>query len=361
MRNNCNLTFSPFTPPVPTQFEEALSYEQQIEILYRKVAEALNWMKEHKNEVMNAVMTEMLRRLKKELTEFDKEYQGKFQELDAKILVVASNLEKLVKEVNENYVILDAKIDSAIEFIGSESNALYARILLEESARKQADKAIRNEMHNISDNIVKQIDAISDALTVVQNSMHVLSSEFISFKNFILERFGQLENDLINYIDEHISVVNGDRILVTNPTTTKTDTLKNTLSDIWNYKFPYGITCREWNLLNLICREFDSLLLTCWQFNNKAALIFNHWVEDAEYLKRVNDLEKRVSDIEDTKWWSQLLKGQVSPYDAYSELVNFVKTLHNIGFTCVQFDAQTYTCTIFNDLDINCKEFNMRT
>lgn len=270
---------SGFNPPIPTQFDEALSYQQQLQKIYEKVIEAFTYMQQ-------------------ELDGFEKETYDKI------LADVQKQLSALRTELKESITAVEKRMTSI----------------------EERTELLNTQMIDFVDNLQNQINTLRSEAVATSTRQDELEESFISFKTFVENRYSQLEEKLTNEILDAVATSNGDAIIVTNPSTERRDTLKKTLQDIYDTRERYAITVQEFNNLKITAKEFNDLNILVKDFNEQGALILLNW------WARQADRDNLLEQIQELKTVDVRLKTEIDAVDErVSEIETTQKTLISTG------------------------------
>lgn len=335
-----------FNPDFPTEFSQALSYYEEMKRCYELMREFLHYMKEHEAEVMaevNRIITEKLKNINQQI-------QNSVDELDAEL---SQKIEALDKELKG---IIEAQITSVR---GQIVNLAESMNRFEVETDERFINILRGQ-EALTQEIQAQIESLAKEMSSFESQIYMLENNFNSFKGHILGMFDAETKKLINKIDEQIARIQGDRILVTNPLSGKREGLGKVLQEIAEYKMPYPLTMDEYAALNITADEYAAMNITFNEFRDRAGLIFLPRRLSMKICPKFQNLDKRITKLEDMKWLSGISMDAMEPYDAYLELLSFVlKNLFN-PITADNYAARAITVDSMEGLNITAEEFALK-
>lgn len=229
-----------FNPPLPTVFDDALSYSQQMSVLYKTVCETLEWMKQHKSDVLADARLQT----EKMLNEYDKQFDAKFDAVYAKIKSVKQHLENEISLTNSTV----------------ENNHRYSQ-------------------HQIS-NLNKSMAQLNTQLSDLTQSYRSLTDGNEKFKRFIQKILDDFIDAYAKILEENLASANGDRLIVYNPVTGNSTVLKQALNDIYGYRAEYGITVSELGRLAFTVKGIADLQFTVKTWRERAGIILYQLTPD---------------------------------------------------------------------------------
>lgn len=149
------------------------------------------------------------------------------------------------------------------------------------------------------------------------------------------DKLADVLEEMKAYVDSLITDITGD-IPVINPTTGKTDTLQNTLNDLWDSFNLFAITAREFDRLGLTAAEYDALMMTAWDYDH--------------YFK-IFMLER--------KWFYMYspFTGKLVPV---REVVQQLAELHEQGITAEEYDALELTANGYDAKEITAHDYDWK-
>lgn len=247
-----------FNPPIGSAFDEAISYQQQMRLLYKDFHSTVDWLK--------------------------------------------SELENLIPKIEEN---TKEYVNRAIEKLTNEIDARFNEMGLDVEANTKKIAILRQDLVNFMDATLGQIDELRELNIQFNARILSIENQWIAYKSYINGMFEELSRGLTDEIHEAISYANGDAILVTNPVTAIRDTLKRTLNAIYNYKNPYPLYASSLNRYDILCSEWNKLDIKAKELNDMGGLILLNWwgrSQQLDYLQEVvvdsaGKAEKAVQDV----------------------------------------------------------------
>lgn len=352
-----------FNPVIPTAFDNALSYHEEMKKLYIRVGEAIQYVMENEarirsmvEELVELMVTQRDEKLKERLRREWKLDDSKiYGRLDAKILSLKRSIETEIDILKRNICAKFQEVNMDFTRLRGEFN--------------QLTKEVQNFYNNTNQQfvIVKDMfSQVNETLTMhtgkLAEIMNQVSQLYISFDDFKLHVTGIIEERfaaLSDIIEEQVAKMNGDILIVTNPVTGKRDTLKKVLDDIYGYRTPFPITAKQLDDCHITATELDALHVTAKEFDDKAYLILLPWINGDKspgYLTGIQELKDRVTVLEEKvseKWISGFTQKYETPYQCYVEIINFLqahlarpisaKELDELNLTALELDEKHIT------------------
>lgn len=180
---------------------------------------------------------------------------------------------------------------------------------------------------NLELSINKKINDISNSLTELTKTMYRLNAETYSYINQQIDR-------LLDYIDKYVC----NNIQCYNPVTGQYDSVCKILGDIYDSARYCGITCDEFDGLELSCNEFESLNMSAHDF----------------------DLYAGCKLIPSSQLY--MFSPLTGEYVFYQDVIYQLAELHmNAPITISEFDSLTaLTCNSFADYNMTAHIFDNR-
>lgn len=351
-----------FNPPIASQFDDALSYAEQMKRLYEKVHSAIHWIKENFNDLEDRINSSTMYLVKKwvneKLQEAQENNDASFQEIERRMAEYDKRITVVANHIIAMKVLLEGRIQDLEDLMDVQVADIHTQIAQEASSRKDKDSQLEKKISDNMQRTINLIAAVVEAQASLQYDFRKLSGEWINFKSFIENRIGELSEELKEKIEEQLSKINGDRILVHNPATGNVDSLKKVLEEIYAWKVPFPIRVEDFNALNLKVEEFNSMRITVEDFNNKAALIFLKKSQDSDAKSMAEESLRRISAIENTLWHSALSMKVLTPYQCYLELASKVIEISGKPITMEEFNEKNIRMEEFNEKNILVEQFN---
>lgn len=148
---------------------------------------------------------------------------------------------------------LESEIDSLEEYVDSQvagfKEYVDGKITIVESDYNE-------KITKLEVSITKKINDISKSLTELTKTMYRLNAETYSYINQQIDR-------LIDYVDKYV----GENIQCYNPVTGQYDNICKILGDIYDTSRYCGITCDEFDGLELSCKSFEALNMMAHDFD----------------------------------------------------------------------------------------------
>lgn len=180
---------------------------------------------------------------------------------------------------------------------------------------------------NLELSINKKINDISNSLTELTKTMYRLNAETYSYINQQIDR-------LLDYIDKYVC----NNIQCYNPVTGQYDSICKILGDIYDSARYCGITCDEFDGLELSCNGFEALNMSAHDF----------------------DLYAGCKLIPSSQLY--MFSPLTGEYVFYQDVIYQLAELHmNAPITISEFDSLTaLTCNSFADYNMTAHIFDNR-
>lgn len=180
---------------------------------------------------------------------------------------------------------------------------------------------------NLEVSINKKINDISKSLTELTKTMYRLNAETYSYINQQIDR-------LLDYIDKYVC----NNIQCYNPVTGQYDSICKILGDIYDSARYCGITCNEFDGLELSCNGFEALNMSAHDF----------------------DLYAGCKLIPSSQLY--MFSPLTGEYVFYQDVIYQLAELHmNAPITISEFDSLTaLTCNSFADYNMTAHIFDNR-
>ena len=308
-----------FNPNFPSEFQEAMTYWEDLKKCYEKMRECLHYLQSHEKE-----MEELTKKIAAQMISASEARTNK------KINTMQKELEE---NINKQIYLVQSSISNLYQNLNSFKMETNTRFLQFFAGQEKLTEEINQEIQKIYESAILNLE-----------------SNFNTFKDHVNGMFESELQKLLQKIDEQIARIQGDRILVTNPITGKKEGLSSVLSDIAQYKNPYPITADQFNLLNITADKFNSRNIKVIDFNNRAGLIFFNDLYFPPVWAKFDSIETQLQAIQNEKWSSVISGDFMKPYAAYKELAEMF----------IQAFYQPLSANQFNELDLTADEFNSK-
>ena len=271
---------------------------------YKQIVDDVNALKNWETDT-DVDLTELhteVTRIANEIDSFESEINARFADLDA---AIHADFNALTGEIRQELERTVAGIDRKLEIALEQFTAQFLEL-------KNSVEAELNEMK-------RQINNLAYELEIAIGSFR---SEMVDYIN---ERFDLFLQNLPDY--EHL--------LVNNPFRGYQTTIQVAIDDIYAYSAYWGITCRQFDSLELTCEEFEAFELTCTEFDREAYLLLGYPDPETHMIDPFTGLIAPIKDV---------------VYELYE--------LHSGGLTALAFDALELTAEEFDAKEVTAFEFD---
>lgn len=343
-----------FKPSIPTAFENAVSYYEEMRVLYYKVKQALEYMQSQESQI-RVMVTELTTALNQQhelkvKRELIQEFTTADAELEKRLNTKINSLDLKMKTLCENL-----KLD-----IGNKLHQLCVRInrnkndIAELEQELSRFKLSTNERFQlvydyIRENLLDKVEGWDDKFFTLSNQFSALLISFNQFKEHVLTDVDERIHALSELVEQQIEKMNGDILMVRNPVTGARSSLRQALQDLYDYKMLFAVTADQFDSCKIPAEELDSLNITADDFDAKALIYLQPWlngVNSSVVQKELDRIVDRIDSLEEKaneKWVSGLTGLWTSPYQCYMEVIDFMITHHGNPITASEFDALTIT------------------
>lgn len=348
-----------FKPSIPTAFENALSYYEEMRVLYYKVKQALEYMQSQESQI-RVMVTEITtalnqqhelkvkRELRQEFTtadsELEKRLNAKINSLDLKMKTLCENLKLDIGDKLQQLCVRINRNKNAISDLEQE----LSRFKLSTNERFQL------VYDYIRENLLDKVEGWDDKFFNLSNQFSALLISFNQFKEHVLTDVDERIHALSELVEQQIEKMNGDILMVRNPVTGSRTTLRQALQDLYDYRILFPVTADQLDSCKITAEELDSLTITADDFDAKALIYLQPWlngVNSSEVQKELDQIVDRIDGLEEKvheKWVSGLTGLWTSPYQCYMEVINFMITHHGNPITVTAFDNLQLTADDFD-------------
>lgn len=340
-----------FNPNIPTAYTEALSYIEQLEIVYKKMRRVL----------------EQVRDLNKKFDNYDKKIDKLDKTLYTKIYeTLLANLNKQIADLQEEQERLASEIMASIKKWQDDTGASYTGEILQlrEDLQTEAGQRIigDNKTHIYVDTVANALQnnvakANRDILEVA-NTVAQLNTEFVKFKMHLDNQFASLARKLEDKINEQIARAQGDMMLVSSPTTGKQVTLKQALTELLEVRTPYPITFEEYNKMGITRDDYDVRQIPYYKYNAWGGILFLGEVHVHPYVDALWCALATMQDVDDRQSRYLFEPVHISPVngqpstivDIGQQIFNYIQEVSEAGVSMAMYEAKQLTMDAYDKL-----------
>lgn len=333
----------PFNPVLPTVFSDDLSYYEFVKKIFLEVQE------------------------------FEKSFEGVFEEIENEFSKVYSYVNELIK--TETYDILnqtEAYTDSEINLlktnIAIELNNLEIKlnnhILNADQNFKEFSKKLQDLDTKFSDQIEAMNTDFNNLRSEVISRLLSFESEFLAFKSDMINWRYNTAIELSDYFQKEftrlelkLQNMNENMLFVTDPTTGEINTLKQTLQNIWNGFNIGGVSAGDYDNMQISAGEYDSLNVTADKYDHYGKFVFFDQIFGLNLQKQIDALKLKQKELlEYMKGYSNISGKKMPWYDMVYELVT---TFHKEdALTASDYDTMNLLAGNYNGQQISAKEYD---
>ena len=242
-----------------------------------------------------------------------------------------------------------SRISGEINTFESQINARFA----------QLDTAIHADFNALAGDIRNEMDQTKRELErEFETALELFTAQYTELKNsvehditdmkrqindlaYALETaIGAFRSEMVDYINERFDLFiqnlpDYEHLLVYNPFRGYQTTIQEAINDIYSFSAFWGITCREFDSLELTCEEFEAFELTCAEFDRYSYKLLGY-PDPATHMR-------------------DPFTGQIN---LISNVVMELYGLHAQGLTASAFDALDLTASEFDAKEVTAFEFD---
>lgn len=336
--------------------EEIAGFEKDIMDIVAQLGEDFASFKDEVRENQESFESEMNDRLSKAVSdlnqamqEFREEVTNNQQKFESDII---NRLEEAVSNLKESQKRFEADIRETINDFRTEFI--------------QYQEELRNEITDFR-------AEIRNELTVLKYQVTNLLTEFNKYRVQINDYINYRFDEMLKYIDDNIALNMGNKILVYNPVTQRTESLKKTLQDIYDAALVGRLTAREWDSAGLTAEEYDAKGLTAWEYDHYARwyffreLYFNEMFRELEewkknLLNKVEDIDSRVSKrLEEFEAKFRMRNPFTGMVSSIVEVINALADLHRNALTAQKIDDMDRTAQEWDDMECCAYQYDFNS
>lgn len=327
--------YYPWIPKIlPLVYNDALTYLENVYAL-------IDWCNKLKLEIESSYesLEKLIQQAEKnandytdsQLHNFRIEFDVLKEELSDRIEKIIADTEIAIKiltrELEDKIAEFEMKIDEEISGMNEYIQEIYADI---GEFKLEISNAVNKANHDITE------------LWIAFNKYRVQTNSYIDFKC----------EELKGYVDAHTSIRNGNNILVYNPVKATTDTLRNTLVDLYNTNFYGAITAQEYANLDLSAQAYADYNITAWEYAVTARFVFFELIYFDKFYKRLDAL---MEEFEEYKVSLDEMLKMVNPItgrkEYISQVAELLATYHLNTLTAREYADKNWTAGQYRDLD----------
>lgn len=360
---------TPFNPNIPTEFDDALSYYEELKVCYMKMKEAMRLMRNQTYYILekadNNTKKLILQSEKEIKTELREEYKTgdveQRQYTDQEIAAAKVELKANIAEIETSLEAFKITTEAHMSIIDDTAKNLNQKLEIITGQHNSLTNFIVQEMQSMRNDIAE----MQEKLTVLKSTLLDIYIDFEEFKVHVMNIVNSSIESMEAKINAQITRANLDMLMVTSPVTGDQVNLRKALRQLADNRADMPITVREFNELKITAREFNALKITGRQFNMNALYYLRKYLNNVELvpiISRLDELSHRVEELEkriDNYKWLSLITGKpLEPYECFREIADLVMINHINPITGSKFNKLNITAKRFNEMQITAKEFN---
>lgn len=330
-----------FSPPIPSEYSDAMSYEQELRACHRKMVELIN--------SFNDVTDTLTKYLDGRIAVIDADLQDKItmlrQDLSTEIERVSDNLFELVDLNNYN-------TNQRISSLNRQVTAIN------ENLNRRVDAA-EDSQRVLYSRLAADIKDVMDAVNAMQDKLSQLGSEQLEFKVHVNSMFANLKAELTDMIAKQISRSNADNLLVTNPVNQSIDILRHVLADIMDVKTPYPVLAEQFNGMRITADDFNAMHIPAYLLDAWGGMVFFERLHLTDVMQRLEGAEDEINAIKEQKVISYISGNLLTPYEYSNEIAEALITTKYSPITADDFNEKDISQDDFNGWDISSTQFNL--
>lgn len=234
-------------------------------------------------------------------------------------------------------------LDKAIKDGGYEDSILERANAYTDGKVAELAGEVRDALTDMNTNIANFETRIDGEFTsykeVIDGQLYRLNVAVTELYNTMMEfhvdidnRFVQMYNELIRYIDEEIDA--RDTVYVIDPVTRERMTIQNALWSMYNaYMRNFAVTAQEYDSLRLTASYYDGRRLTAYDYDN--------------------NFKEKMSDL-----FNQVMNPFTGTMTTLVNLVYQLVDLHRNSITASEYDNLNLDATTYDGLDITAHDFD---
>lgn len=345
MSRFCAPGYYPWIPKIlPLVYNDALSYlenvyalidwcntlKAEIETSYTSLQKLIEQAEKNSNDYTDKQLENFRVEFDALQTDLQKQITELIAETETAIKMLEQELDEKQKELEQK---LDAEIEELKEFTEQTKQEINAELIRFE---KEISDSVNQAQHDIAE------------LWIAFNKYRVQVNDYVDFKC----------EELKGFVEAHTALRNGNNILVYNPVKADTDTLRNTLDDLYNYQDYGAITVEEYANMGLTVQEYAGRGLTVHQYAYEARFFFFEEIYFRKFYERLAEFMTYVNNSlaeMEKRFYMQ------SPLTGKTELIETVVTdlagYHLNTLTVQEYADKEWTVQEYADMQWTVREY----
>lgn len=347
-----------WTPKVlPLVYNDSLSYLENVYAL-------IQWCNELSSDIadMNTSLTTMIQQVLKDSEKYTDDKINGFRTEFADLTVqLTEQIESLIQDTERAFDLLEKHLNANLAVFKKEMEERQDK--LEISVNEQLSDM---RMENAQNQFALEQD-ISDFETRVNLTIatmrHSITELWTAFNNYRVQVNSYIDfkcEELKGWVESHTALKNGNNIFVFNPVKAETDTLKNTLNDLYNYLDYGSITAQEYAAIGLTAQEYADKGLTAHQYAYEARFMFFKEIYFTEFYKRLDDtieyVNNAVAEMEKKMYMINPLTGRL---ERIPKVIDMLADFHLNTLTAQEYSDKDWTAQEYADLDWTAQFYAM--
>ncbi|MCM1296009.1 MAG: hypothetical protein NC311_10750 [Muribaculaceae bacterium] len=268
-------------PILPTVFNDSLTEIENIGAMVHK----LNELIEDYNEF---------------IAHYKEYIASQLEPFDVRLTAAENRINGLIDVVNSEIADLEMRVDAKIYQLNEDvqNNIAANQQYVDERVDEMQD--MLEQQHQYFDKKIADLnDFIDDVVQRIKTDMTCLVSAQVAELRNLIDIHDDYVKQWVNArLSDFIEELPTKELFVVNPVTGYTDTLQQTLWDLYDFYRDEALTAREYDDLELTALEYDSKGLTAWEYDGYGRRIlmtderyrmFNPFTGQYELIKYVVD------------------------------------------------------------------------
>lgn len=330
-----------FNPPIPSEYSDAMSYEEELRACHRKLVDGIR--------ALDNAQQNLKAYLDGQITAINADLKNQIAQAKADMMEALEQESQILQNaIQQSYDKSQTLIMYVNRDLQNTKDALNARL-----------DAMEQSNSNRYDQFVSDLAQVSGSISRLTSQVAVLESDQLEFKQDVLTIFDNLQSELTGIIMDQISKANSDNLLVTDPKTGQIVPLRSALQSILDIKTPYPVTADQFNSMEITADEFNAMCITADQLDDWGGMVFFERLHLTGLTQRVADLEQEVSELKNAKVGSQISGDLLSQYEYSNEIVQYMLSTKFKPITADDFNAADITAEDFNSKSLTSTQFNL--
>lgn len=340
---------------IDSRFEDN---EKDLEFLRKKVEELNQKWLLHHDRILEQAMEYTDKRnvvlknyIDHEVTELTNSLDSFFKTLSQRD---TENFNALMRRIEENTAMLSIAVKQVDDKLGPLKSEL-------QTYTNKAFHIANIKLHEHIKVADSQFAEMSGEILILESKMNALKLQIINMYDALDSKLTEQIAEALEELKNQVADINGNDILVTDPTTGKSNNLRNTLANVYSGLWWAKITAKDYDAMKLNASAYDSRKITAIDFDTHARFIFfdelylKKWWEalkeyQAEYIRGMQELNEKLT-------MRNPITGRIS--DLKDVIYDILDKLHNEwNYTANEYDHLKSTAGRFDGSKITAFEYD---